>query len=630
MALLDDPNAPSAPPEPETNVLGSNGAELVVNQDDAGPAGIAVAAAGNDLKTDLTLLGLQDLLNLRIDEDGPTGLRGGQPDDSATGRPAGLPSSLAQLRATADLPADLTDLDLDQVLGLQVSGDSLPTVLEVARLPADLTSLELAQLLGLEVTGTTVPTVQEVIQLAVRGFNRGANEDDGSDTANTDTDTINTSEADTDNTEADSDDAGEDGTESGVPVSSASSSTGSDEPAIADQSLTEHAALNSAAAAKAASEAKAKGKPDKGDGELPGNRFGQKDDSDAEDFDSENEGSAPLVADADADAGGGGGPNIIDGTAAAELLNGTAGIDQINGLGGNDTLNGGAAADALDGGADTDTATYDTSAAGVNVSLATGTGTGGDAEGDTLTDIENLIGSGNADTLTGDANANDIDGGGGDDWVLGGGGADDLDGQGGNDTLEGEAGNDTLNGGGGDDSLLGGDDDDDLTGLGGDDTLEGGAGADTLDGGGGSDWLDGGAGADDLDGGGGDDTIVWDFNDLNIDGGATGTDTLRVESGNVDITTFGGTIDGIDQVDMEADAGANTLTVSYADVLSMTDNGDTLTIDGDAGDSLDAGTGWTDGGIDGNGNQIYTQGSGGNTATLVVDPDVSVNANILL
>ena len=218
----------------------------------------------------------------------------------------------------------------------------------------------------------------------------------------------------------------------------------------------------------------------------------------------------------------------------------------------------------------------------------------------------------------------------GDDWVLGGGGADDLDGQGGNDTLEGEAGNDTLNGGGGDDSLLGGDDDDDLTGLGGDDTLEGGAGADTLDGGGGSDWLDGGAGADDLDGGGGDDTIVWDFNDLNIDGGATGTDTLRVESGNVDITTFGGTIDGIDQVDMEADAGANTLTVSYADVLSMTDNGDTLTIDGDAGDSLDAGTGWTDGGIDGNGNQIYTQGSGGNTATLVVDPDVSVNANILL
>ena len=80
---------------------------------------------------------------------------------------------------------------------------------------------------------------------------------------------------------------------------------------------------------------------------------------------------------------------------------------------------------------------------------------------------------------------------------------------------------------------------------------------------------------------------------------------------------------------MEADAGANTLTVSYADVLSMTDNTDTLTIDGDAGDSLDAGTGWTDGGVSG-GYHTYTQGSGGNTATLQVDTDVSVNANILL
>ena len=61
--------------------------------------------------------------------------------------------------------------------------------------------------------------------------------------------------------------------------------------------------------------------------------------------------------------------------------------------------NGGA--DALDGGTGTDAADYSGSAAGVTVDLATGTGTGGDAEGDTLSGIENLLGSGLADMLTG-------------------------------------------------------------------------------------------------------------------------------------------------------------------------------------------------------------------------------------
>ena len=40
------------------------------------------------------------------------------------------------------------------------------------------------------------------------------------------------------------------------------------------------------------------------------------------------------------------------------------------------------------------TASYEHSASAVNVSLATGTGHGGDAEGDTLINIENLTGSG--------------------------------------------------------------------------------------------------------------------------------------------------------------------------------------------------------------------------------------------
>ena len=60
-----------------------------------------------------------------------------------------------------------------------------------------------------------------------------------------------------------------------------------------------------------------------------------------------------------------------------------------------------------------DRAIYKGSDAGVKVNLATGTAGGGHAEGDTLTDIENLIGSAHADTLGGDDGDNRFDGGAG-------------------------------------------------------------------------------------------------------------------------------------------------------------------------------------------------------------------------
>ena len=60
------------------------------------------------------------------------------------------------------------------------------------------------------------------------------------------------------------------------------------------------------------------------------------------------------------------------------------------------------------------------------------------AEGDTLSGINNLIGSAYADTLTGDSSRNSFEGGRG------------------NDVLEGERGNDVLEGGGGNDVLAGG------------------------------------------------------------------------------------------------------------------------------------------------------------------------------
>ena len=81
------------------------------------------------------------------------------------------------------------------------------------------------------------------------------------------------------------------------------------------------------------------------------------------------------------------------------------GNDQLIGGSGNDYLVGGPGADLLDGGTDSgpstyqdtdvkgDTAGYAGSPAGVTVDLELGTGSGGDAEGDTLQNIEHVIGS---------------------------------------------------------------------------------------------------------------------------------------------------------------------------------------------------------------------------------------------
>jgi len=132
----------------------------------------------------------------------------------------------------------------------------------------------------------------------------------------------------------------------------------------------------------------------------------------------------------------------------------------IDGGRGNDFLTGGAGADDLRGGKGSDTADYSTSSLAVQVNLGAGTAAGGDAAGDTLTDIENITGSVFDDTLTGDNNDNALRGGDGVDDINGGQGADMLSGGTGNDDLSGDAGDDVLFGGLGDDSLTGGAGDD--------------------------------------------------------------------------------------------------------------------------------------------------------------------------
>jgi subtilisin family serine protease len=88
------------------------------------------------------------------------------------------------------------------------------------------------------------------------------------------------------------------------------------------------------------------------------------------------------------------------------FIRGNDGDDVLNGSAGNDILSGDIGADNLIGGAGIDTATYEFSESGVDVNLETGVGVGGDAEGDQLSEIENLIGSGFRDILTGDAGDN--------------------------------------------------------------------------------------------------------------------------------------------------------------------------------------------------------------------------------
>ena len=128
-------------------------------------------------------------------------------------------------------------------------------------------------------------------------------------------------------------------------------------------------------------------------------------------------------------------------------LNGGAGHDTLDGGAGNDTLNGGAGNDTLNGGEGDDTARYDTHSAGVRVSLAE-TGeqevNSDSGEKDTLTSIENLMGSDFNDILTGNSGANTLFGGDGIDTLNGGDGDDELNGGAGADTLTGGGGNDTF------------------------------------------------------------------------------------------------------------------------------------------------------------------------------------------
>jgi len=369
---------------------------------------------------------------------------------------------------------------------------------------------------------------------------------------------------------------------------------------------------------------------------------------------------------------GDGGVNVLTGGDGNDTMMGGAGADTLLGGGDVDLLIGGADADSLDGGSGSDRADYSASGSGVTVDLTAGTGLGGDAQGDTLVNIETVIGSNNADVLTGDGNANLLDGSGGDDTLSGAGGADELKGGAGLDTLNGDAGADTLDGGADDDKLFGGSENDTLTGGAGADSLDGGAdtdtasysasasgvavnltagtgvggdaqgdtltgienvtgsdNADTLTGDGADNRLSGGLGSDVLAGLGGADSLV----------GSSGTDTADYSASGAGVTvdlavttaqTSAGDASGDILSSIEnliGSAGADVLTGNTsANVLTGNAGNDTLS-GGSGNDTLNGGDN-DDLLTGGAGADTLTGGNGADTASYAGSAGVTVDLTV--
>ena len=280
---------------------------------------------------------------------------------------------------------------------------------------------------------------------------------------------------------------------------------------------------------------------------------------------------------------------VIIGTAFADVLTGDSGANTLNGGAGDDVLSGGDGADILNGGEGDDLFDEGTAANGADtfnggngtdtMSYARRVGSGvtvtidgtandgatGASEGDNVkVDVENLVGSPQADSLTGSRLANVIAGGAGAD-VMDGAAGDDVFVEGasgaetGGDSIAGGSGVDTvdysaraeslcvdMSDGAANDGESGEGDDIDgtvenllcgagvcaVTGNAGDNVIVGAKrSSNRLAGGDGNDRLYGGGMDDVLSGGGGDDTL---------DGGNGGTDTFDCGAGQGDVA-IGGT-----------------------------------------------------------------------------------------
>ena len=151
---------------------------------------------------------------------------------------------------------------------------------------------------------------------------------------------------------------------------------------------------------------------------------------------------------------GGDGNDLMFGEIGVDILIGGNGNDRIDGGAGNDTLTGGAGADVLIGNLGFDYVAYESAPGGVTVDLVAWGNNTGEAAGDSLIEVEGIIGSGFNDSLRGDAGANFLYGLAGADFIFGRGGNDVLIGGDGDDTLFGNEGDDAIYGGAGNDRIV--------------------------------------------------------------------------------------------------------------------------------------------------------------------------------
>lgn len=209
------------------------------------------------------------------------------------------------------------------------------------------------------------------------------------------------------------------------------------------------------------------------------------------------------------------GVEIVLGGDYNDVMTGGSGSDSLLGGSGNDTFYSGSGNNYFDGGAGTDTLSFASLGSAVTLTLSSNSATAASIGLDTVTNIENFIGSDYGDTM------------------LGGTGNDSFSGGLGNDSFAGGTGNDVIDGGAGTDCITyasaaaavtvslatgvaTGEGTDTLsniekvTGSAYNDKLTGSSGNDALEGGGGNDTLTGGLGVDSLSGGDGDDIIYGD------------------------------------------------------------------------------------------------------------------------
>ncbi|KCV32003.1 putative bifunctional hemolysin/adenylate cyclase, partial [Bordetella bronchiseptica 00-P-2796] len=327
-----------------------------------------------------------------------------------------------------------------------------------------------------------------------------------------------------------------------------------------------------------------------------------------------------LIGDAQANTlMGQGGDDTVRGGDGDDLLFGGDGNDMLYGDAGNDTLYGGLGDDTLEGGAGNDwfgqtqarehdvlrggdgVDTVDYSQTGAHAGIAAGRiglgiladlgagrvdklGETGSSAYDTVSGIENVVGTELADRITGDAQAN---------------------------VLRGAGGADVLAGGEGDDVLLGGD---------GDDQLSGDAGRDRLYGEAGDDWFfqDAANAGNLLDGGDGNDTVDFSGPGRGLDAGAKGV-FLSLGKGFASLMDEPETSNVLRHIEnavgsarddvLIGDAGANVLNgLAGNDVLSGGAGDDVLL--GDEGSDLLSGDAGNDDLFGGQGDDTYLFGVG--------------------